>query len=41
VEKVRVTVQKPNPPIPNFLGRAAVTFVRDRSWLGSDAGDDS
>lgn len=41
VEKVRVTVQKPNPPIPNFLGRAAVTFVRERSWLDQNAGDGS
>ena len=41
VEKVRVTVQKPNPPIPNFLGRAAVSFVRDRSWLDGVAGEDS
>lgn len=38
VEKVKVTVQKPNPPIPNFLGRAAVTFVRERSWLKSPSG---
>ena len=41
VEKVKVTVQKPNPPIPNFLGRAAVSFVRDRSWLDDAAGEDS
>lgn len=33
VDRVQVTVQKPNPPIANFLGRAAVTFVRERSWL--------
>ena len=39
VGKVQVTVQKPNPPIPNFLGRAAVTFVRDRSWLDAEPGD--
>jgi dihydroneopterin aldolase len=39
VAKVQVTVQKPNPPIPNFLGRAAVTFVRDRSWLTEDRKD--
>lgn len=31
--RVRVTVRKPNPPIPNFLGTACVTFERDRSWL--------
>jgi dihydroneopterin aldolase len=41
VARVRVTVQKPNPPIPNFLGRAAVTFVRDRSWLAGGPGEDS
>lgn len=34
VEKVLLTVQKPNPPIPNFLGKAAVTLERDRTWLG-------
>ena len=39
VDKVLVTVQKPNPPIPNFLGRAAVTLVRDRTWLESRQGD--
>ena len=39
VDKVLVTVQKPNPPIPNFLGRAAVTLVRDRTWLESGQGD--
>ncbi len=39
VGKVRVTVQKPNPPIPNFLGRAAVTFVRERSWLDTEPRD--
>ncbi len=38
VTKVQVTVQKPNPPIPNFLGRAAITFIRDRSWLDSQSG---
>ena len=33
IEKVAVTVNKPNPPIPNFLGRASVTLERDRLWL--------
>lgn len=33
VEKVAITVRKPNPPIPNFLGTASVTLVRDRAWL--------
>lgn len=33
VERVEVTVHKPNPPIANFLGRASVTVSRDRSWL--------
>jgi dihydroneopterin aldolase len=32
VERVVVTVHKPNPPIPNFLGRVSVTLDRDRSW---------
>lgn len=41
VEKVKVTVQKPNPPIPNFLGRAAVSLVRDRAWLDGLGGEDS
>lgn len=34
-----VTVQKPNPPIPNFLGRVAVTLDRDRGWLETGAAD--
>ncbi len=38
VDKVLVTVQKPNPPIPNFLGRAAVTLVRDRTWFDAGRG---
>ena len=33
VQRVAVTVRKPNPPIPNFLGQASVTLERDRSWL--------
>jgi len=33
LERVRVTVQKPNPPIANFLGKVAVTCERDRSCL--------
>ncbi len=33
VDKVRIRVEKPNPPIPSFLGTAAVTFVRDRAWF--------
>ena len=37
LDRVSITVQKPNPPIPNFLGEAAVTFERDRAWL-ADAG---
>ena len=32
VASVEVTVHKPNPPIPNFLGRVSVTLVRDRAW---------
>ena len=37
LEKVEVTVQKPNPPIPNFLGKVSVTFQRDRQWLENDS----
>ena len=37
LSKVKVTVHKPNPPIPGFLGSAAVTLKRDRAWL--EAGD--
>ncbi|MFO7655179.1 MAG: dihydroneopterin aldolase [Candidatus Krumholzibacteriia bacterium] len=33
VERAEITVQKPNPPIPNFLGKVSVTFARDRGWL--------
>ena len=36
VQKVRVRVVKPNPPIANFLGRASVTFTRDRAWLAGE-----
>ena len=38
VQKVAVRVHKPNPPIPNFLGQATVTLVRERSWLETDFG---
>ncbi len=38
LERVVVTVQKPNPPIPNFLGKASVTFARDRQWLAGQPG---
>lgn len=41
VDRVQVTVQKPNPPIANFLGRASVTLVRDRAWLAAKQKDDS
>lgn len=37
VARVVVTVQKPNPPIPNFLGRVAVTLDRDRQWYEREA----
>lgn len=40
VEEAVVTVHKPNPPIPNFLGRASVTLRRDRAWLTALAADD-
>lgn len=32
IGRVAVTVHKPNPPIPNFLGKASVTLERDRPW---------
>ena len=35
LRKVVVTVQKPNPPIPNFLGEVSVTLERDRTWFSS------
>jgi len=35
VARVVVTVHKPNPPIPNFLGKVAATLDRDRGWLAS------
>jgi dihydroneopterin aldolase len=38
VDRASVTVQKPNPPIPNFLGKVSVTITRDRAWL-DNAGD--
>jgi len=41
VQKVSVRVHKPNPPIPNFLGQATVTLVRDRSWLDTSFGPQS
>lgn len=34
--RVAVTVQKPNPPIANFLGRVAVTLERGREMLAAD-----
>ena len=41
VQKISVTVHKPNPPIPNFLGQASVTMERDHSWLENSTGDES
>lgn len=38
IDRVVVTVHKPNPPIPSFLGQASVTLVRDRDWLAGAAG---
>jgi dihydroneopterin aldolase len=40
IAEVRVRVQKPNPPIANFLGTAAVTFTRDRAWFESLSGEE-
>jgi dihydroneopterin aldolase len=39
VQKVAVKVYKPHPPMPNFLGQAAVTLERDRSWLETTFGE--
>lgn len=38
VARVAVTVLKPNPPIPNFLGRVSVTLERDRDWFVARTG---
>ena len=38
VERVVVTVHKPNPPIPNFLGHVSATLDRDRVWLEARGG---
>lgn len=34
--KVAVTVQKPNPPIPDFLGKVSVTIAREREDLAPE-----
>jgi dihydroneopterin aldolase len=39
VERTVVTVHKPNPPIPNFLGDVSVTLDRDRVWLEAGGSD--
>jgi len=39
IERAVVTVHKPNPPIPNFLGSVSVTLDRDRHWLAAADGD--
>ena len=39
LERVAVTVQKPNPPIANFLGRVAVTLERGRETLAADGAE--
>ena len=38
VARAVVTVHKPNPPIPNFLGRVSVTLDRDRRWFETTDG---
>ena len=38
VARVVVTVHKPNPPIPNFLGSVSVTLERDRAWHAARPG---
>ncbi len=35
VARALITVHKPNPPIPNFLGSVSVTLDRDRAWFES------
>lgn len=40
IAEVQVRVQKPNPPIANFLGTASVTFTRDRAWFDARPGRD-
>ncbi|MFT5233436.1 MAG: dihydroneopterin aldolase [Candidatus Krumholzibacteriia bacterium] len=40
-QKVQVRVEKVQPPIANFLGTAAVTLVRDRTWLKTKLSDGS
>jgi dihydroneopterin aldolase len=35
VARVVVTVHKPNPPIPNFLGHVSARLDRDRAWLAA------
>jgi dihydroneopterin aldolase len=35
VARTVITVHKPNPPIPNFLGRVSVTLDRDQAWLAA------
>lgn len=35
VARVVVTVHKPNPPIPNFLGHVSATLDRDGAWLAA------
>jgi dihydroneopterin aldolase len=39
IARAVVTVHKPNPPIPNFLGRVSVTLDRDRAWFDGRAGE--
>ncbi len=34
IERLRVTVHKPNPPIPNFLGKVSVTLERSADGGG-------
>ena len=39
VARTVITVHKPNPPIPNFLGRVSVTLDRDQAWLAARRGN--
>ena len=41
LDRVAVTVHKPNAPLPDFQGSVSVTFERDRRWLDGLSGDGS
>jgi dihydroneopterin aldolase len=41
IDKVAVTVQKTNPPIPDFRGTASVTLERGQGWQGPRDAEDN